>query len=567
MNKGNIEHATSNFERPRGSGVDGVGFGVFSHSLLLDYGLSRFGNRRSGGVRSLRVGELSVESFWPRSGALQTGRFYAGIGAFWAGRECANWYGFLRGGCHYSAMGEKTVNDLPRELRGLHTKGMDALQRENFDYAIALFAQILDKEPTNYDCRKALRLAQLSKVKGGGGFFKKMFSGASASPQVAKAQLVLKKNPFEAIGIAEQILASDPHNSSAHKIIADAALATGMPKTAVLSLDLLVKQSPRDKELVIELSHALAEAGERSRAEQVLENLRAIYPQDNEIFVALKNVSANKTMDEGGYGALADGEGSYRDVLRNKDEAVSLEQEARHHKSEDVKEKLIREYEARLKLEPKNLKLLRDLGDLYVQLNQFDKGLEYFGKILLTDGGNDSSLQKKIAETKVKKFEHSLTLLDPSSPEYEEKASQIRAEKQAFRLAECKERSDKYPTDLGIRFELGVLYYEAGKIAEAIQEFQKAINNPNKRIQAMTYLANCFAKRGMNDIAARRLQEALKEKLVFDDEKKELVYTLGTILEKMGKREEAIEQYKVIYEMDIGYKDVAAKVDAYYAGQ
>jgi hypothetical protein len=39
------------------------------------------------------------------------------------------------------------------------------------------------------------------------------------------------------------------------------------------------------------------------------------------------------------------------------------------------------------------------------------------------------------------------------------------------------------------------------------------------------------------------------------------------VLEKMGKVEEAIEQFKQIYEIDIGYKDVSAKVDAYYAGK
>ena len=83
----------------------------------------------------------------------------------------------------------------------------------------------------------------------------------------------------------------------------------------------------------------------------------------------------------------------------------------------------------------------------------------------------------------------------------------------------------------------------------------------------MGYLAQCFARRGMNDLAARTLQNALKEKLVFDDEKKELAYLLGCVLEKMGKREEAIEQFKQIYEADIGFKDVAAKVDAYYAGK
>ena len=53
----------------------------------------------------------------------------------------------------------------------------------------------------------------------------------------------------------------------------------------------------------------------------------------------------------------------------------------------------------------------------------------------------------------------------------------------------------------------------------------------------------------------------------FGDEKKDLVYQLGCVLEKMAKPEEAIEQFKQIYELDIAFKDVAAKVDAYYAGK
>ena len=64
-----------------------------------------------------------------------------------------------------------------------------------------------------------------------------------------------------------------------------------------------------------------------------------------------------------------------------------------------------------------------------------------------------------------------------------------------------------------------------------------------------------------------RLQNAIKEKLVFDEEKKDLIYNLGCVLEAMGKKDEAIEQFLLIYETDIGYRDVAAKVDAFYAGQ
>jgi tetratricopeptide (TPR) repeat protein len=82
----------------------------------------------------------------------------------------------------------------------------------------------------------------------------------------------------------------------------------------------------------------------------------------------------------------------------------------------------------------------------------------------------------------------------------------------------------------------------------------------------MNYLAQCFAKRNMNDMAARTLQNAIKEKPVLDEEKKELIYNLGSVLERMEKKQEAIEQFKIIYEVDIGYKDVAQKVDRYYQG-
>jgi tetratricopeptide (TPR) repeat protein len=281
---------------------------------------------------------------------------------------------------------------------------------------------------------------------------------------------------------------------------------------------------------------------------------------------AQKNLSACKTMDEGGYGALADGEGSFRDVLRNKEEAVSLEQEQRVQKTEDVAGRLIEEYEGRLQTEPDSQKLLRSLAELYTQKNQFDRALEYYQRLKNT-GPGDATLDRAVADATVRQFDFQLAQLNPFAPDHAEQIARIQAEKSAFQLADCQQRAEKYPTDLAIRFELGQLYLQAGKIAEAIAEFQKAQQNPHKRIAAMSCLAQCFAKRKMYDLAARKLQDALKEKPVFDDEKKDLTYQLGCVLESMGKKEEAIEQFKIIYEMDISYRDVGAKVDAYYAAQ
>ena len=291
------------------------------------------------------------------------------------------------------------------------------------------------------------------------------------------------------------------------------------------------------------------------------------HPQKGEIAAALKDLSARKTLNEGGYEALADGTGSYRDILKNRDEAVQLEQEKRAVKTDDVAENLISEYEARLVAEPGNLKLLRNIAEIYAQRKEFDKALEYYERIRTSESGADPSLEKTITETALRKYDHLLVQLDLSNPEQAEQAEQLKREKAAFQLEEVRKRAERYPTDLQIKFELGQLYFGAGKFNEAMAEFQKAQANPQRRLQAMAYLGQCFAAKGMNEMAARRIQEALKEKPGFDDEKKELIYLLGGVLEKMGKKDEALKQYEQIYEVDIGYKDVAAKVDAFYSGQ
>jgi tetratricopeptide (TPR) repeat protein len=466
-------------------------------------------------------------------------------------------------------MAEKSISEISRDMRLLFQKGNDASIRENYDYAIDLFLQVLQKEPAFYECRKALRHAQVRKSGGASsGFFKKMMSSAGSSPLVAKAQLALRRDPAEALAIAEQILNSDPNSSAAHRIIVDAGQKLEMPKTIAMSLDVLIKNSPKDKNLAIEAAQSLAETGEVARAERILTDAARLYPNDPDISQAHKNLSAHKTMNTGGYEKLEGGQGSFRDALRNKEEAVSLEQENRVQRTENVADRLIGEYEARLKTEPQNVKLMRSLAELYTEKKQFDLALSWYDKVKASDmSASDPSLDAAIGKTRTKQFDQQLEQLDQTAEDYAQRVAAINAEKVVYQIAECQKRVEKFPTDLAIRYDMGVLYFQAGKIGEAIQEFQKSQQNPHKRIASMSYLAQCFAKRKMNDLAAKTLQNAIKESPVFNEEKKDLIYNLGCVFESMGKREEAVEQFKLIYEADIGYRDVAAKVDAYYSGQ
>jgi tetratricopeptide (TPR) repeat protein len=465
-----------------------------------------------------------------------------------------------------SKMPEKSFNEIPRVERELYEKGLAAVQRNNLDYALVIFNQILGKEPGFYECRETLRGAQLKKAGSGGGFLKKMFGAAGNSPSLAKAQIQLRTNPVEALKSAEEILNSDPNNVMAHKTLADAALACDFPKTAVLSLEIARKNSPKDQDIALRLAEALVALGNVSRAMSIYKELQRLNPLDTELDMAIKNLTASQTMAEGGYDAIGSGNTSYRDILRDKEEAVSLEQANRVEKAEDIAMRLIAELEERLEKEPKNLKVIRDIAQLFTQIKQYDKAIEFYNRIIAEEGMNDPSLEKAMTDTISRKFDDQIKALDASAPDYAEHLAKLKAERQEYLIKDAKRRVEKYPNDLALRFEMGTLYFGAGRISEAIQEFQRSQGNPHLRIRSLLLLGQCYTARNMNDLAVRAFQNALKEKIGFDDERKELLYGMGVALEKMGKKEEAIEQFKQIYEVDIGFRDVAARVDAFYAG-
>ncbi len=469
-------------------------------------------------------------------------------------------------------MPEKSLTDIPRGVREQYEKGLVALERSNLDYAIELLLGVLKSEPAFLAGREALRKAAQKKAGTGTGLFKKIVSSAGSGPALARAKFLIESQPLEALFITEQVIAGDPRNNLAHDIFAQAAIAANLPRSAILSLESLRQDAPADKGVSIRLSETYAALGQNDKAEAVFAALLRHHPNNPELSMMAKNVSAKRTLNEGGYETLADGKGSYRSILKDKGEAARLEQESRITKDVAQAENLILQYEARLVTEPNNLKLLKNLAELCAQQKDYYRAIQYYNKIEAIPGAFDSTLEQDRTEVIVKRFNQVIdgdapAELNPADPDFEQKRAAVIAQRDDFVLSDCRARVEKYPTDLTIRFELGVLYFNLGRIGEAIPEFQKAENNPHKRLQAMLYSARCFAARNMNDMAARKLQLALKEKPGFDEERKELLYTLGCVLEKMGKKDEAMDQFKQIAEVDFGYRDVAARVDAHYSGQ
>jgi len=82
----------------------------------------------------------------------------------------------------------------------------------------------------------------------------------------------------------------------------------------------------------------------------------------------------------------------------------------------------------------------------------------------------------------------------------------------------------------------------------------------------MNLLGKCFVERNMLDLAAKTLEDAAGELIAMDNVKKDIVYNLGLVYERMGDKQKSIDAMKQIYEVDYGYKDVAERVEGSYGG-
>ena len=157
---------------------------------------------------------------------------------------------------------------------------------------------------------------------------------------------------------------------------------------------------------------------------------------------------------------------------------------------------------------------------------------------------------------------------NPDAPDAAHKRAEFEellAARRTRQIASTKDRVEKNPTDLQLRFEYGAALLAGGQLSEAIAELQKAKNNPNIRNRSTLMLARCYEQKGIYDLALRQLNECAQELLGMDSTKKEVLYAKGLIHEKLGQKEAALEDFKQIYEVDYGYLDVAQRVESSYS--
>jgi len=456
-------------------------------------------------------------------------------------------------------MAEVKLDELPRKTRELFDKAASALERGNQEYAMEMLMAILDQEPRLLQARKLLRAAQIRKAreKGDRGAAK-LLSGLLSFPKVIAATAAIAKDPLKALSRIERLMATDPTNRQYCTLMVKAAEAAGLREVGIQTLEMMLENKPDDVDLLYWAARLHDEDGDTRGARALYEKIAELRPNDPRAIKALKDAQARDTMRQGRWEEIGQ-QGDFRKVIKNSGEAEMLEKQAKAVKTADDAAQLIADLQSKIEREPGNVNYRRALADHYLRLNRFDEALAALREADALSGGGDPQIDRAINTVTLRKFDTEIKALRDAGRNAEAEAKE--QEKDRFMLEDAARRVSRYPNDLQFKYEYGVLLFEHNQFTEAISQFQQAQRNPQRRLRALYYLALCFEKKGQIDIAVEQLQKAASEMSLMDDTRKDVVYELGLLHEKMGQPEKALEFFKEIYAVDISYRDVAQKVE------
>lgn len=462
-------------------------------------------------------------------------------------------------------MKEIPVKDLDSRVQKYVSKASDLIKVEPF-YAASILSNIVQANPYCVEARQMLRKAQskMSVTKKSGGL-----SGLFAKLSFGRVnESAIQKNPEQSLQSAEEQIDADFSNITAHKTLALAAKQLGLVETALLGYEYLFNLDQTNASNGKQLIREYIAAKKAEQAIAVGDIVLQSNPADDEAQELIKKASVQQTVDKGKW----EEEKSFREKLKDEDEAQRLEQSSRAQTGEEGLRSLIEEALKKTEAEPENINVLKDLVNYYRKLEEFDNALDWLSKARELDSGKaDVNLEALMVTLTREKMSKQIEVIEANLEENPEDATlkteleKLQKEEYDFRLTQAESLVQRYPNEFSYRYDLGELYKQQGNVDGAIKELQLALRAPKVRVKALVLLGQSYMEKKFYDLAAEQLTLAKSEISGVTELKKEVIYDLGRCYESQGDSEKAMSEYKALYGIDIGYRDVSQKIDDFYS--
>ena len=448
------------------------------------------------------------------------------------------------------------------DAEDLFRKGSAAADRGNYDYAIAIFRELLDNDPGHIKAKIALRGCERRKFDESGNPVVASILGYLKGIVPLIRILLFGKDPEKEIQYCEDFLLHCPRSIFALTREAEAARRAGRSDLAIY----LYEDVRQIKSGYIKALKALGELYEekndgRKALSYYQEALRC-KPEDGVVDKKIRDLQAVVHMQE----SKIEESKSFADQIRDADEQREIREKTSIMRTADSIAREIQDIRSQLKDNPNDVRLLSKLGELYLEQKKPDMALKAYKEVCRLDPTNFDArikfgdIQLRRADSFIRGLEEKLKA-NPNDQELKKRLDDARSKRLAFALQEFAKRVEMHPTDMGLRIDYGRVLMEARQVENAISEFQHAVSDQRQRTKARQLLGECFMLKKQYDLAIRQFESALEKNPVVTDQVKELWYSLGRAYEGKGDMQKALEIFQKIYEVDIQFKDVAKKVE------
>ena len=439
----------------------------------------------------------------------------------------------------------------------------NAVRRKKYDQARDYFIKSLEKDPENIESRKGLNVLALSQFDGKG--TKALLSGW---PILAKLFLAkMKKKYDEGLILGEEFLCKNPKHKWTLQQMLEFSEAKEYKKSLCFFHVIIAEACPEDADVVVDAADFLSLEGSLEnfdKAVAMMTQLCNLYPDDADLSTDRNRIEARRVTRN------LENAKNQSDVLKNKDVAKTLEAESQGIKTADDLEAAIVRAQTR-DIQENSARSKEVLADLVFRKGDVLKAIELLEASIALDP-NNQNVFSRLGDAKIKFLADQLThmedrektggLVGVELQDLKLRIKEKRKEMQETRFNEFNRRLKVNPNDMKTRYELGVLSFKAKEYDQAIQQFQKSVQDARLSFKSSNYLGHCYKNKGLFDMAVREFDSASKKSGANASERMGVLYEAADCYEKAGKLTEALDLYKSILEKDFGFKDVVSKVES-----
>ncbi len=461
------------------------------------------------------------------------------------------------------------------KARKLFEHAHKAEETRNYDYAIELYVQGLSDWPDAVDeGLKKLRVVATAR---------RMAGGKPPGFMTARKYPVGGKDVVKSLNNALHLFGLNPTDVSYMESILQLAAKTGCDAVGQWIAPVLADAYNTGKKLSAARYQSACAAMERiadlaasfDNDTGAMEMLRAEvattqiwqrhHPDSAEAIKTQGNASGKLAIVKGQF-AKADGfEGSLKDAdeqhdLHDRDKQMHTS--ARH---KELIERARKDWEANRDVANKLLKLVELM--LRVDSENYENEAIRLLKEEYTSSENyifkqkEDELQIRLLNRRLREITEQ-ERADPSNPDIRNQRIAHQKRQNEIETQIYEDRVKHYPTDLRVKYELGLRLFQARRYDEAIPLFQQSRSDARIRAESRLYIGRCFYGKQFFDQAMEVLRRGVSELQTRTGAvAMNLNYWLARTLEASKETEEARKVYGHLIQLDYNFLDARMRLE------